>query len=225
MEQSKTYTMRKKKDCKWWPAYSRSNNIKKDCKWWPAYSRSNNIKKDCKWWPAFLYRGIPSYLCFMCGCACLFVCVCVCVCVCTRQYSAQSRVPKLHYIIQKAQKQTVLYKLSHKYIHVQTYTHISHEQYSNRPNVPQILSSLFEGRTPKQIATRLNKLSLYAHHGGDWSEDEDEQDELLDVYTCARRLRIRCVCICMCMCVCEWIICVWARWAPWCQCMCKGADN
>lgn len=47
-------------------------------------------------------------------------------------------------------------------------------QFSSKPNAPQIIASLFDGRTPKQIALRLNKLGLFMSHGGDWSEDEDE---------------------------------------------------
>ena len=50
------------------------------------------------------------------------------------------------------------------------------EQFKSKQNAPQIIAALFDSRTPKQIAIRLNKLGLFMSSGGDWSDDDDDDE-------------------------------------------------
>jgi hypothetical protein len=61
------------------------------------------------------------------------------------------------------------------------------EQFGHKPNAPQIIATLMD-KNALQIRARLNKLGMFSTRGGDWSEDEDEDDEA-SLYVYARRLR------------------------------------
>ena len=69
------------------------------------------------------------------------------------------------------------------------------EQFEHRANAPQIIASMFDGKSAQSIARRMNKLGLFSSRGGDWSEDEydedaeDEEESAANLYVCARRLR------------------------------------
>ena len=69
-----------------------------------------------------------------------------------------------------------------------------YEQFGSKPNAPQIIATLFDGKSALQVAQRLNKLGMASLRGGDWSEDEfyedqDEEENESSLSVCARRLR------------------------------------